>query len=176
MKILITGVGCVGKSFLREKIATNFPDHVIAIDMDYEKEIPKVKDKVLLIESVHGLEDDSINYDKILYMQYPYNHSLMWFKRAWIWFATGIVNLSIPKEKAKKYSVFNIPIIIKILFRNLLFRNKWVDDDLKLIQRKFSDKAKVASSIDKGYKFISSWITNHNYANNRLNINSNNMP
>jgi tRNA A37 N6-isopentenylltransferase MiaA len=35
MKILITGIGCIGKSSLREKIAVDFPDQVVSVDRDY---------------------------------------------------------------------------------------------------------------------------------------------
>lgn len=39
MKILVTGIGCIGKSSPRERLALNFPDNVIAVDMDYDRKI-----------------------------------------------------------------------------------------------------------------------------------------
>jgi len=58
MKILITGIGCVGKSSLRERLALDFPDNVISVDMDYNREIPSEGDKVVIVEFVHGLEEN----------------------------------------------------------------------------------------------------------------------
>ncbi|MBA7662613.1 hypothetical protein ES703_70642 [subsurface metagenome] len=158
MIFLITGIGCIGKSSLREKIASDFPDQVISVDMDYDKEIPRVRNKIVIVESVHGLEDNPKRYDKILYLQSPHNHFGLWLKRAWTWFATGIVDFSTPKGKMKRYSFYNIPIILKILARNIFLRNKWINNDLNLIQNKFRDRAQVVSSIDEGYEIIKSWI------------------
>ncbi|MBW1707573.1 MAG: hypothetical protein JRJ86_20815, partial [Deltaproteobacteria bacterium] len=58
MKILITGIGNIGKSSLREMVAHKFPDQVIQIDMDYHvhEDIPESSDKAVLVEDVHGLE------------------------------------------------------------------------------------------------------------------------
>ncbi len=58
MIILITGIGCIGNSSLRKKIASGFPDHVISVDMDYDRKIPPVKNKIVVVESVHGLEEN----------------------------------------------------------------------------------------------------------------------
>ena len=73
MNILITGIGCIGKSSLREKIFSDFPEQVISVDMDYDKEIPRVSNKIVIVESVHGLVDNPQRYDKILYLQSPHN-------------------------------------------------------------------------------------------------------
>lgn len=161
MNILITGIGCIGKSSLREKIASGFPIQVISVDMDYDKEIPCVKNKIVVVESVHGLEDNPQRYDKILYLQSPHNYIGLWFKRAWTWFATGIVDFSEPKGKMKKYSICNIPIILRILARNIFLRNRWIDNDLRLIRNKFRDRTQVASSIDEGYEIIKSWVNHY---------------
>ncbi len=67
MRILITGIGCIGKSSLRERIATEFPNQVITVDMDYTKEIPSDKNKIVIVESVHGLEENRQQFDKYLY-------------------------------------------------------------------------------------------------------------
>jgi len=68
MKILITGIG---KSSLRERLALDFPDNMISVDMDYDKEIPSNKDKVVIVEFVHGLEENPKIFDKILYLLPP---------------------------------------------------------------------------------------------------------
>ncbi len=94
MKILITGIGCIGKSSLRERIASEFPDKVISVDMDYTNEIPSDRDKVVIVESVHGLEENPHSYDKILYLMPPRWHLFFWLRRAWAWFSTEIVDWS----------------------------------------------------------------------------------
>ena len=84
MKILITGIGNIGKSSLREMVAHKFVGQVIDIDMDYNThaDIPESSNKVVLIEDVHGLERHSDQYDKIIYLMPPQNHIMLWLKRA----------------------------------------------------------------------------------------------
>jgi hypothetical protein len=161
MNILITGIGCIGKSSLREKIASDFPDQVISVDMDYNHEIPDVKNKIVVVESVHGLEENPQMFDKILYLLPPKGHFFLWLRRAWTWFATGVVDLPEPKGKKKKYSVRNVPIILKILMRNIFMSRIWVRADLRQIQEELKDKTHVASSLDEGYNIIKSWITSN---------------
>jgi hypothetical protein len=161
MKILITGIGCIGKSTLREKITSAFPEKVVSVDMDYENKIPQIKNKIVVVESVHGLEEKPQMFDKILYLLPPEAHLIFWLRRAWIWFETGVVDLSKPKGKRKKFSISNIPIITKILGRNILISKKWVKSDLYYIEEKLKDKTHIALSIDEGYRMLTTWISNY---------------
>jgi len=161
MKVLITGIGCIGKSTLREKLDSEFPNKVISVDMDYDKHIPSDEGKVVIVESVHGLEDNPRMFDKILYLLPPRGHSILWFKRAWAWFSTGIVDLSAPKGEIKKFSIYNIPIILKIIARNLFGRTGWIREDLNKIQKGLEARTNIASSVNVGYGIIKSWITNY---------------
>ncbi len=158
---LITGIGCIGKSSLREKIAMNFPSQVISVDMDYEKEIPHVKNKIVIVESVHGLDENPQKFDKILYLLPPKGHTVLWLIRAWIWFSTGIVDFAAPKGKRKKFAISNIPIILRILTRNIMRSKKWIRADLNKIKKKLKYKTYVISSISEGYKIIKPWIINY---------------
>lgn len=158
MKILITGIGCIGKSSLRERLASDFPDKVVSVDMDYEKQIPSVEGKVVIVESVHGLEEDPERYDRILYLLSPRRHVILWLRRAWTWFATGIVDLSAPKGKRKKFAISNIPIILKILMRNIFGSTRWVREDLSQIQEGLEPKTNITSSLEEGYRIIKAWI------------------
>jgi hypothetical protein len=160
LKILITGIGCVGKSTLRERLTASFPKNVISVDMDYNKTIPSDANKVILVESVHGLEDNPHRFDKILYLLPPKGHIIFWIKRAWIWFMTGIVDLSEPKGKKKRFASSNIPIILKIIIRNIMLRQKWIELDINKIQKKFIGRTEITSSIEEGYLIIKSWIPN----------------
>lgn len=161
MKILITGIGCIGKSSLREKLASTFPNNVTSIDMDYNKEIPPNSDKVVIIESVHGLEQNPQMFDKILYLLPPSKHILLWFRRAWAWFSTGIVDLSAPKGKRKKFAITNISIVLEILIRNIFMSKRWIREDVSYIQAELKDKTYITSSSDEGYRIMKSWIINY---------------
>lgn len=161
MKILITGIGCIGKSSLRERLSLDFHDNVITVDMDYNNEIPPDDDKVVIVESVHGLEQDPQMFDKILYLLPPWYHTILWLKRGWAWFSTGIVDLSIPKGKRKKFAISNIPIILKILIRNIFRRRRWILADINQIQEELNDKTHITLSSKVAYKIAKSWIINY---------------
>ena len=158
---LITGIGCIGKSSLREKTAMNFPSQVISVDMDYEKEIPHVKNKIVIVESVHGLDENPQKFDKILYLLPPKGHTVLWLIRAWTWFSTGIVDFAAPKGKRKKFAISNIPIILKMLIRNIFMSRKWIREDLNQIQEKLRSKTHITSSSNEGYREIKYWIINY---------------
>lgn len=159
MKILITGIGCIGKSSLRERIASEFPDKVISVDMDYTNEIPSDDNKVVIVESVHGLEENPQMFDKILYLLPPRWHPILWLRRAWAWFSTGIADLSAPKGTRKRYAVSNIPIILKILLRNIFMSSIWTRADINIIQEELKENTYITSSVNKGHIMIISWIT-----------------
>ena len=161
MKILITGIGCIGKSSLRERLVLDFPDNVISVDMDYNKEIPSKGNKVVIVESVHGLEDNPQIFDRILYLLPPRWHTILWLRRAWAWFVTGIVDLSAPKGERKRFAMSNIPIILKILMRNIFGSRKWIRADLNKIQEELKGRVYITSSVNEGYRMIKSWIINY---------------
>lgn len=92
---------------------SEFPDKVILVDMDYDKQIPSDEGKVIIVESVHGLENNPEILDIILYLLPPRWYIILWLRRAWAWFSTGIVDLSAPKGTRKRFAISNIPIILK---------------------------------------------------------------
>ena len=158
MKILINGIGSVGKSTLRKRLSSDFPSNVITVDMNYTEDIPSVTEKIVIVESTHSIEKIQQTFDKILYMLPPKNHIFLWLGRGWVWFSTGLVFLSNPQGKQKPFALSNIPIIIKILFRNTFFRRKWVKDDLHLLKEKFGSITYISHSFDEGYNIVKSWI------------------
>ncbi len=167
MKILITGIGCIGKSSLRERLASDFPDNVISVDMDYNREIHPNGNKVVIVESVHGLEENPLIFDRILYLLPPRWHIILWLRRAWAWFSTGIVDLSAPKGRRKQFTICNIPVIMKILIRNIFLSRRWIKADLTKIQEELKGKTNISSSVDEGYRKIKSWIVNYVNSGNR---------
>ena len=156
MKILITGIGNIGKSSLREMVAHKFAGQVIQIDMDYSahEDIPRSSEKVVLVEDVHGMERNPEQYDKIIYLMPPPNHIMLWLRRAWAWFSGGIVDLSDPKGVNKKYAISNIPIIFRIVMRNILYRRRWVQSDLEIINNRFKDRVVIVENKDIGMEKI----------------------
>ena len=156
MKILITGIGNIGKSSLREMAAHKFAGQVIQIDMDYSahEDIPRSSEKVVLVEDVHGMERNPEQYDKIIYLMPPPNHIMLWLRRAWAWFSGGIVDLSDPKGVNKKYAISNIPIIFRIVMRNILYRRRWVQSDLEIINNRFKDRVVIVENKDIGMEKI----------------------
>jgi hypothetical protein len=156
MKILITGIGNIGKSTLREMVAHKFADQVIQIDMDYHshEDIPESSDKAVLVEDVHGLERNPEKYDKIIYLLPPRNHIILWLKRAWAWFSGGIVDLSDPKGVNKRYAISNVPIILGIVLRNFAFRRQWIMNDIKRIRGRLEEKTVVVKSLKAGLNEI----------------------
>jgi len=137
-------------------VAHKFPRQVIQIDMDYyaHEEIPESSDKVVLVEDVHGLERSPEQYDKIIYLMPPSNHFMLWLRRAWAWFSGGVVDLSEPKGVNKRYAFSNIPIILKIVLNNILFRKQWILDDMQIIKKKLKDKTVIAKTIAIGFEEI----------------------
>jgi len=156
MKILITGIGNIGKSSLRERVAHKFDGQVIQIDMDYyvHEDIPQSSEKVVLVEDVHGVERNPEQYDKIIYLMPPQNHIMLWLRRAWAWFSGGIVDLSDPKGVNKRYAFSNIPIILKIVHKNILFRRQWILNDMQTINKKLQDKTVIVETVDRGFEEI----------------------
>ena len=156
MKILITGIGNIGKSTLREMVGARCPGKVIQIDMDYQTHdvVPDGAEEFVLVEDVHGLEGAPDQYDKIIYLMPPKNHILLWLKRGWAWFSSGVVDLSDPKGVNRPYAFLNIPIILKIVLKNILLAKHWVYDDLRKIRKTLGDKTIIVSSLESGFREI----------------------
>jgi len=137
-------------------VVHKFPGRVIQIDMDYHthEDIPESSDKVVVVEDVHGLERNPEQYDKIIYLMPPSNHFVLWMRRAWAWFSGGIVDLSAPKGVNKPYAFCNIPIIVKIVFKNVILAKRWVLEDMETIMRKFRDKTVIVKNTKTGLQEI----------------------
>jgi len=137
-------------------VAHKFGGQVIQIDMDYHnhEDIPEFSDKVVLVEDVHGLERNPEQYDKIIYLMPPSNHIMLWLRRAWAWFSGGVVDLSAPKGINKPYALSNIPIILKIVLNNMLFRKQWILGDMQIIKRELEDKTVIVQTVDTGLEEI----------------------
>jgi hypothetical protein len=160
--VLITGIGCVGKSSIRKAIADKYSDNVISVDLEADLShasiAPRTSGKVTLAESVHGLENNPEQYDKILYILPPKKHLFFWLKRGWAWFSNGIIDLANPHGTKRTYDPRNLPIIWKIIFRNLFYQRKWVKEDLDRINSNLKEKTRIVSSIEEGIVAVSTWV------------------
>ena len=155
MRILITGVGNVGKSTLREKAAAGFGGEVVQIDMDYFRgPLPPGDGKIVLVEDVHGLEKSPGEHDFVLYLKPMRGHLGRWLKRGRAWFATGVVDLADRGGNGRPYSLTNIPSILKIILRNLLYYRRWVRDDLRTRKEKFPGRFFVTDGIEDGKRVL----------------------
>ncbi len=151
MRILITGVGNVGKSTLREAVAADFADDVIQVDMDYHRgELPSGSGRIVLVEDVHGLEKPPGEYDYVLYLKPMQGHAGRWLKRGRAWFTSGVVDLAERRGNGKPKSFLNLPLIFKIILKNILFYRIWVRNDLLILKNRFGGRYLAVSGVDQG--------------------------
>ena len=87
---------------------------------------------------------------------------MLWLRRAWAWFSGGVVDLSEPKGVNKRYALSNIPIIFKIVLKNMLFRKQWILGDMQVIKRKFKDKTVIVKTISMGFEEIENFFLKQN--------------
>ncbi len=155
MRILIAGVGNIGKSTLREAVAADFTDDVIQVDMDYHRgELPSGSGKIVLVEDVHGLEKPPWEYDYVLYLEPMHGHAGRWLKRGRAWFSSGVVDLAERGGNGRPNSVCNLPLIFAIILKNILFYRIWVRNDLLVLKNRFDGKYLAVSGVDQGIEVL----------------------
>lgn len=146
MKILITGVGITGKSTLRRYLKKYLEQALFSvqdIDGDYHK-IPKVFNgqTIYILEDVHATLSNAClslrKYDLIFYL-YPlfHHHLIFWLDRVWVWFQNGYGSWD--KDRGtwlgtnKPRDIRNIPLFLKLMFRDLRNRRKWIREDFEVL-------------------------------------------
>jgi hypothetical protein len=151
--ILITGIGCTGKSTLRKKMFENMIRlgfKAEQCDSDYDRHnIPKIfnDDTIYIIEDIHATEENALfpleTYSKIIYLLPNLNwHLCLWMIRAYRWFESGKYSWDADLGQngewsgtGKRNDLKNIIPIIKVVIRQLKNRNCWISDDLKKIKK-----------------------------------------
>lgn len=163
--ILITGIGCLGKSMVRRRVAEKHPTNVVIMDLeiDFGHAHEPIKDanRIVITESVHGLEDGYFpkKYDKIIYLLPPKDYLSQWLRRIWVWFSKGTINLSNPIGKNKRYAISNIPPIVKIILRNLRHCGQWIKKDLDIIALKnLNERTEITSNIEREFDAVDNLI------------------
>jgi hypothetical protein len=156
--VLITGIGCVGKSTLRRRVATELGDRVVDVDRDDTDEDPPVgPDQVLVVESVHGLEDPADRWDMVVYLLPPPGHTFRWLNRGLVWFRTGRVDRP-PRAIRRPWSVLNLPLIIRIIARNIWNARRWILEDLQLLDE-LNARVSIVSGTNDGLHAIANLLT-----------------
>ncbi|HNX10977.1 MAG TPA: hypothetical protein PKI61_02450 [bacterium] len=160
MKILITGIGIVGKSTLRRQLLQKmrtagakvehfdvdcFDSVRHPLDIDCLKELPQEfsQDTIYLIEDVHATLPQAIiplsEYDLIIYLKIGATAQILfWKSRIAHWFATGQYAWEAKtgwQGNRRPHSLLNLFGIFKNLFRNIYYRKKWIAMDWQKIRQ-----------------------------------------
>jgi hypothetical protein len=148
LKILITGVGLVGKSTFRrtlKRLISVMGMSTEDIDGDYQELPTDFKEGVVyVIEDVHGTTSEAClplaDYDLVLYLlPTPLSHFIFWLKRIWIWFQIGRGSWDKHRKgwlgSGKRYDILNIPLFIKLLLYDFWNRRKWITQDTEILSQ-----------------------------------------
>lgn len=159
MKILITGIGITGKSTLRRLLKKFFPE-TIDIDGDYDKFPEKFDEQSLyVIEDVHATMQECClplgSYDCIIYLLPGLvSHFLFWLKRVWVWFKIGQGSWDKNRQgwlgSGKTYDPRNIPLFLRLMFRDFRNRGRWITEDIEALFPFKNQVIVVKSSFSKG--------------------------
>lgn len=146
MRILITGLGLVGKSTFRRRVKNLISVMGISVedtDGDYQKIPGNFKERVVyVIEDVHGLTEEAClplnNYDLIIYLlPTPFSHLVFWLKRMLVWFREGKGSWDKKRQgwlgSGKKYDPLNISLFLGLLIHDFKNRRKWINEDSKVL-------------------------------------------
>ncbi len=157
-KVLITGIGCVGKSTLRQRVAEALGRKVICIDRDDGDLEPEVAPgQILVVESVHGLDEPLESWGLVIYLLPPPGHALRWIRRGLVWFRTGQVDRP-PRALRRAWSLLNIPLIVWLVGRNVWKASRWVKEDRKRIEEFFPNGTIVTDDTELAFHEIQGFI------------------
>ncbi len=153
MKILICGIGIVGKSSFRRRLYSFLSNlcRVNHYDADKFNEARCAEDRnctltkadILIIEDVHGTDNEAIfplsDYDIIFYIKAgAFSHVLFHFSRMWQWFRSGKFawdrNIEKWKGTGKSYDLSNAIPIFQEFFRDMKNQKKWLREDLDTLK------------------------------------------
>jgi len=149
--ILITGIGCIGKSTLRRRVESHLSNRVVCIDRDDSASLPEVgRDQCLVVEAVHGLDEPHERWGLVVYLLPPPGHLRRWLRRGFAWFRTGRVDR--PHRSVRKpWSLLNLPLIARIVVRNVVFARKWVREDLRRMGAICTDRRIVTQDANAAF-------------------------
>ncbi len=158
-KVLITGIGCVGKSTLRRRVAEALGRKVVCVDRDDADSEPELAPgQILVVESVHGLDEPLESWGLVVYLLPPPGHALRWIRRGIVWFRTGQVDRP-PRVERRPYSLLNVPLIVRLVGRNVWKTSRWVKGDRKRIENFFSTDIIVTDDAELAFHEIQNFIS-----------------
>ncbi len=156
--VLITGVGCIGKSTLRRRVASALGRQVVEVDRDDAVPEPDVgPGQVLVVESVHGLDEPPERWGLVVYLLPPPGHARRWICRGLAWLRTGRVDRP-ARVVRRPWSPFNLPLIVRLVVRNVWNASRWVREDLERLDELASDRRLVTSNSDEAFQGIVDYI------------------
>ncbi|MBW2138941.1 MAG: hypothetical protein JRH06_15490 [Deltaproteobacteria bacterium] len=91
-------------------------------------------------------------------------------RRAWAWFSGGVVDLSAPKGVNRPYAFSNIPVIVKIVLRNIISAKRWVLGDMETIRNKLEEKTVIVKNVTEGLREIDTFVSRSEKEGAKLNL------
>lgn len=166
--ILITGIGCIGKSTLRRRIQAAHSVNVVTTDRDDPNTPPvPAAGQILVVEAVHGLDEPPDQWGLVVYLMPPPGHALRWLRRGFVWFRTGSVDRPF-RVVRRPYSLLNLPVIIRLVARNIWNAKRWVSDDLLRIEALFGDEAVITPDADQALWAVERFLSGTNPRSTRI--------
>lgn len=158
VSVLITGIGCVGKSSLRRRVAKALGPKVVCVDRDDASPDPVVAPgQILVVESVHGLDEPPERWGLVVYLLPPPRHTLRWLRRGLAWLRTGQVDRP-PRALRPPWSLLNLPLIGCLVTRNILLAPQWVREDLRRIEALFQGRVVITDDLDEALKMVVGFV------------------
>lgn len=154
-KILITGISCAGKTTLKERIETRYPN-IVTVDLETQKKFPVCENtRVVILVGGYNIKENSHHVDKILFISPPptkYVHN--WCRRG----IQTIKKAYRSKEKREMFNARNIRATSKYIF-GIIFKSKKEENNcVQHIHNNLSTKATIVHSVDQGLTSIDKWL------------------
>lgn len=157
--VLITGIGCIGKSTLRRRVAIALGSRVVEVDRDDGLAEPEVgPDQVLVVESVHGLDEPPERWGLVVYLLPRPGHAWRWIHRGLAWLRTGRVDRP-PRAVRRAWSPFSLPLILRIIARNIRHSSRWVREDLERVGAISHGRVLITRDPDTAFQELVDFIT-----------------
>ncbi len=135
---------------------------VVCIDRDAADSEPEVAPgQVLVVESVHGLDEPVESWGLVVYLLPPRGHTLRWIGRGIAWFRTGRVDRP-PIVERRPWSLLNIPLIVRLIARNVWKASRWVREDRKRIEEFFLNNTIISVDTESVFYEMHNFISSRN--------------
>jgi len=159
--VLITGIGCIGKSTLRRRAADVLGDAVVCVDRDDGTPDPSLAPgQILVVESVHGLDEPAERWGLVVYLLPPPGHLGRWLRRGLAWWRAGRVDRP-PRVERRPWSVRNLPLIARLAARNVRNARRWVREDLRRVEGMAQGRVVVTVDANEALLAVVGFVGGH---------------